>query len=74
MTEPELKNYFTALAAATESVLPPGPSQSGTCLFVLLVVDESNIAQYVSNARREDTIKFLRETAARLEQREDLTR
>ena len=74
MTEPELREYFRELAIATESALPPGPSRQGKCLFVLLVCDESNIAQYVSNAQRSDIIKFLRETADRLSLREDIAR
>jgi len=74
MTEPELRDFFSGLARDIEAKLPPVPSKQGKCLFLLLVCDESNIAQYVSNARREDCIKFLRETADRLEGREDVTR
>lgn len=74
MTEPELRDYFNVTSRWLESKLPPGPSSKGKCLFVLLVCDESNIAQYASNARRQDIIKFLRETADRLESREDVVR
>ena len=74
MSEPELRDYFRQLARNIEAQLPPGPSNKGRCLFVLLVTDESNIAQYVSNAVRSDIIKFLRETADRLESSEDIPR
>jgi hypothetical protein len=73
MTEPELLAYFRELAGAIEGVLPPGPSAHGKCLFCLLVADtsEPGVAQYVSNVHRADMIKMLRETATRLEGRED---
>lgn len=74
MTEPELREYFNLLAKATESVLPPGPSRNGKCLFVLLVCDESNICQYASNGNREQCIKMLRDTADRLEHKHDIPR
>lgn len=76
MTEPELRKYFRELAQELESRLPPGPSAHGKCLFVLLVSDtiEPGVAQYVSNIRREDTIKMLREAARRLERLEDIPR
>ena len=76
MTEPELRAYFRELAGAIESVLPPGPSANGKCLFCLLVADstEPGIAQYVSNVQRADMMKMLRETADRLEGREDIPR
>ncbi len=76
MTEPELRDYFTRLARIIEDFLPPGPSAKGKCLFFLTVNDtiEPGIAQYVSNVQRADAIKMLRETADRLEQKEDVTR
>lgn len=76
MTEPELRAYFRELASAIEDVLPPGPSANGKCMFCLLVADtcEPGIAQYVSNVQRADMVKMLRETASRLERREDVSR
>lgn len=68
MDEPTLKEYFTLLADATESVLPPGT------LFALLVFDESCIGQYVSNAKRPEMIRVLRETADRIEANQDVRR
>lgn len=76
MTEPELRAYFFGLAAMLEDQLPPGPSARGKCLFFLIVNDQIDpgIAQYVSNVQRADAIKMLRETADRLERRQDVTR
>ena len=75
MDEPQLKRYFRALSGMIEGALPPmAGGHNGKCNFVLLVTDESNIAQYAANCRREDVVKFLRETADRLEQREDIPR
>lgn len=68
MTEPELRTYCNLLAKATASVLPDG------AMFMLLLFDESCIAQYVSNANRADMIKAMRETADRLESKEDIPR
>lgn len=76
MTEPELKEHFKRLARIIEDFLPPGPSANGKCLFFLTVADTegSGIAQYVSNISRESAIPMLRETADRLEGRDDVTR
>ncbi len=76
MTEPELKDYFNRLASAIEDKLPPGEGRRGRCMFALLVWDTQGpgIAQYVSNCQRPDMIKALRETADRLEGREDIPR
>ena len=74
MTEPELGQYLDLLATATESVLPDGPGRNGKALFALLIFDDPKLVQYVSNCDRLDMIKVLRETADRLEKREDLSR
>jgi hypothetical protein len=74
MTEPELREYFNLLAAAIEETLPGGSSKKGRALFVLLVFDEPGLAQYVSNAERQDIIKAMRETADRLEAKQDIPR
>lgn len=69
-----LRGYMQDLARLLESVLPPGPGIAGRALFVLLLVDnedEARQAHYISNANRQDCIKFLREAADRLERRED---
>jgi hypothetical protein len=76
MTEPELREFFSRLARTIESQLPPGPSKKGKCLFFLAVQDTTGpgIGQYVSNIERDGAIKLLRETADRLEGREDIPR
>lgn len=76
MTEPELRDFFRALAREVENRLPPGPSSNGKCLFALIVADstEPGIGQYVSNVQRPDMIRLLRETADRIEQRQDIPR
>lgn len=76
MTEPELRDFFRGIASWIENALPPGPSAKGKCLFALIVTDtiEPGIGQYVSNVQRADMIKMLRETADRLEKREDIPR
>jgi len=74
MDEVTLAAYTRALAGAVESILPDGPSRKGRALFFLLFTDESRIAQYCSNAIREDVIKMLRETADRLEKKGDSRR
>ena len=74
MTEPQIREYMARLAGATESVLPAGPSAKGRALFVLLVFDDPGIAQYVSNCDRSNIVQALRETADRLERRQDIPR
>jgi hypothetical protein len=76
MTEPELKAMFSGIAKWLENALPPGPGPRGNCLFALVVTDsiEPGVGQYVSNVVRSDMVKMLRETADRLERREDIER
>ena len=76
MDEFELRDFFSGIARNLEGQLPPGPSARGKCLFFLIVSDqiEPGISQYVSNVQRADAIKMLRETADRLDSREDVTR
>jgi hypothetical protein len=72
MTEPELAEFMTALArsiggtAAHLGVERP--------LFVLVVFNDPALGQYISNCERADVIKAMRETASRLERKEDVTR
>lgn len=70
-----LKRYFTDLGEAISCILPSlDGSPRHPCYFILLVADDSDIAQYVSNADRQSCIKWLRETADRLENQEDQPR
>lgn len=75
MTEPELRAMCKGIAKWIENALPPR-EDGGPCLFFLAFTDTigPGVAQYVSNVVRADGIKMLRETADRLEQREDVTR
>ena len=68
MTEPELSYSMLNAIRAAKHELP------ATSKIVLLACDHSQICQYISNCQRRDMIKFLRETADRLESREDVSR
>ena len=68
MTEPELREVMIAAAKAARSALPAGTQ------IILLAMDESNIAQYIATVERSSVVQFLRETADRLERREDVSR
>ena len=68
MTEPELREVMVAAAKAARSALPAGTQ------IILLAMDESNIVQYIATVHRSSVVQFLRETADRLESREDVTR
>lgn len=71
----EATGYFSALAKSIELILPSiDGNPDHRCHFVLLVADNSEVAQYVSNAERESCIQWLRETADRLEKNEDTPR
>ena len=68
MSEPELRGVMVAAAKAARSALPTGTQ------IIILAMDESNIAQYIATVERSSAVQFLRETADRLERREDVTR
>jgi hypothetical protein len=68
MTEPELRDVMNATCRAIAAELPP------KALFVVLCFDDPRIAQYAGNAQRSDIIKAMRETANRLERKEDVSR
>lgn len=68
MDEAELRGLGNEIGRSVEAALPPG------CLFVTLYFDDDLVGQYVANAVRADIIKVLRETADRLEGREDIAR
>lgn len=62
MTEPELREHFNAVGRALKQVLPPN-----TGFFLLAGPFGNGIAQYLSNVKRDGAIRWLRETADRLE-------
>jgi len=72
MDEQELAFFMRELARAVVSeaedrdVEPPR--------FVLLVFNDPKVAQYVANCERSDIITALRDTADRLQQKQDVTR
>lgn len=70
MTEPELFALMNRVGAAADIELPDG------VVFIILAGEPNSrgIAQYVSNANRDDCIAWMRETATRLERREDVSR
>jgi hypothetical protein len=68
LTEPELKVLFDSIGHAVRSRLPK------QTFYAVLVFDNSGVGQYVSNAKRADMVKAMRETADRLERLEDVSR
>ena len=70
MTEPELRTLTTKTLDDIKANMPPN-----TAFAVLFwPIGTHGIAQYGSNCRRSDMIAALRETADRLERRQDVTR
>jgi hypothetical protein len=74
MTEGELSDVMVRCARAVERELPPGAGPRGRPMFVLVVFDDPAVAQYISTCTRASTIEAMRETADRLEARQDVTR
>lgn len=70
LTEPELRRVMDRAARGIARALPPDTG------FVVLAFEfgAAGVSQYISNGRREDIITFLRETADRLESRQDVPR
>jgi hypothetical protein len=73
MTVDELTVYTRSLARTIEDALPPAPLPRGKCMFVVLFTETSGPGdcQYASTGTREDVIRWMRETADRLERKED---
>jgi hypothetical protein len=70
MTEPELRQVMTRVARAVAGILPAGTG----FLVVASEFGRPGVAQYVGNGQRSDFIRWMRETADRLEAREDVPR
>ncbi|MCE5184559.1 MAG: hypothetical protein LLF76_00340 [Planctomycetaceae bacterium] len=66
MTEPEIKFMLNRIAKNIAS--------ETDALFMLVVFDDPGLAQYISNARREDCIKAMEETAMRFRNQEIVKR
>lgn len=73
MTEPELAELMRGLADAVvmtgETIFDVGKPH-----FVLLIFNDPKFAQYISNCQRPEMIRALRETADRLERKQDFPR
>ena len=72
MTEPELKRLMTTVAKAIEHTAANLGVEKP--LFALVMFNDPKVAQYIGNCRREEIILSMRETADRLERKEDVTR
>lgn len=70
MTEPELRELTTAILRGIEDKLPAGVGFA----VQYWPIGTHGIAQYGSNCTRRDMISMLRETADRLERRQDVPR
>lgn len=72
MTEPELARLMTSMAKAVEKVAEVLGVEKPH--FALVVFNDPRVGQYVANCERRPMIAALRETADRLEAREDVPR
>ena len=72
MTEKELRELMNALGTQIEAVAAVFKIEKP--MFCLLLFNDPKLGQYICNCERADTIKVLRETADRLERREDVPR
>jgi hypothetical protein len=72
MTEPELKEFCTACAMQMKVVAAVFEVENP--LFVILLFNDTEVAQYVSNCSCETMADALREAAHRLEKRQDVPR
>lgn len=70
MTEPELRELTTRICRGVSEKLP---AMTGFCVL-FWPIGTHNVAQYGSNCHRVDMVTALRETADRLERREDVPR
>lgn len=72
MTEPELAELLTLSAKAIEKEWRLYGVQKPH--FCLVVFNDPALGQYISNCQRDSMIKAMRETADRLERRQDVPR
>lgn len=71
MNEQEMKETSTALRRMGDALKKEAPAGTGFILLIFPFGESKGRANYISTAQREDAIKFLRETAYRLERRQD---
>jgi len=72
MTEPELRELMEAMARSIEKMAFAMGVEKPQ--FALLVWNDPQIAQYISNCTRETMIQALRETTDRIERNQDVPR
>ena len=72
LNEPQLREVMSLAARGIEGAFRVQGVEKP--LFVLVCFNDPKIGQYISNCRREDTVKAMKETAARLEAKEDIQR
>jgi hypothetical protein len=72
MTEPELRDLMNATCLAIEAAADICGVEKPR--FVVVLFNDPAVAQYAANCQREDVIKAMRETADRLEHRQDVER
>jgi hypothetical protein len=72
MTEPELGSLMRQ--AARQVVRVADELGVEKPLFVLLIFNDPEVAQYIANCDRADVVKALREAADRLEGKQDVVR
>jgi hypothetical protein len=70
MTEGELRECFDHVGQCVRAVLP----RSSGFVVIAGVLNQRGTAQFVSNVQRADAIKWLRETADRMEARDFVQR
>ncbi len=73
MTPGDVSKYLTDLGTATASILPLREDGEGPAIFILIVSGDLGPGEghYVSNIVREDAVRWLRETADRIERKQD---
>jgi hypothetical protein len=72
LTEPELSGLLKSMAKKIEDVAQSRGLERP--LFALVLFNDPKVGQYIGNCERADIIKALRETANRLERRQDIPR
>jgi hypothetical protein len=72
MTEPELEQLMTLASHAVEEAAKVLGVEKP--LFCLMMFNDPRVAQYIANCERASVIEAMRETADRLERREDVER
>lgn len=72
MDEPQLGNLMSVAALMLDTYFLSETGEKP--MFALLVFNDPALGQYVGNCNRQDMVKAFRESADRLESREDVTR